>query len=103
MKLIEKINDLQVNGGHIALFYLGQAGICIKTSDKKLIIVDAYLSDAYERLFSFKRMIPHVLEAEELDADLYVSTHSHADHFDPDSVPVVAKKGKTFFIGAPDC
>lgn len=103
MRLIEKINDVRVNTGQIALFFLGQAGICIKTSDNKLIVMDAYLSDACEELFGFKRMIPPVLEAEELDADLFVSTHSHADHLDPDSLPVVAKNKKTFFIGSPDC
>ena len=65
--------------------------------------MDAYLSDSCERLFGFKRMIPSVLEADELDADLYVSTHSHVDHLDPDSLPIVIKNEKTFFIGSPDC
>ena len=46
MRLIEKMNQLRVKEGQIALFYLGQAGICIKTSDNKMIVVDAYLSDA---------------------------------------------------------
>jgi L-ascorbate 6-phosphate lactonase len=103
VKLIEKMNQLQVKAGQIALFYLSQAGICIKTSDNKLIVVDAYLSDACERMFGFKRMIPPVLEAGELDADLFVSTHSHADHLDPDALPVVVKNRKTFFVGSPDC
>ncbi len=103
MRLIEKINDLKVIEHRIALFFLGQAGICLKTSDNKLIVIDAYLSDAVERLFGFKRMIPSILEAEELDADLYISTHAHADHLDPDSLPVVVKNKKTFFIGSPDC
>ena len=48
-------------------------------------------------------MILPVLEAGELDADLYVSTHSHADHLDPDSLPVVVKNSRTHFIGSPDC
>lgn len=103
MRLIEKINDLTVYAGHIALFYLGQAGVCIKTSDNKLIVMDAYFSDAGERLFGFKRMIPPVLLAEELDADLFLSTHSHIDHLDPDALPVVATNKKTRFIGSPDC
>jgi L-ascorbate 6-phosphate lactonase len=103
MRLIEKIGNVQVNAGQIALFYLGQAGICIKTSDNKLIVIDAYMSDACDRMFGFKRMVPTVLEPEEIDADLFLSTHSHADHLDPDSLPVVAKNGKTFFVGSPDC
>jgi len=103
MRLIEQIKQLQVNSGQIALFYLGQAGFCIKTSDNKLIVIDAYLSDACDRMFGFKRMMPTVLQPEELDADLFLSTHSHADHLDPDLLPIVAKNEKTFFVGSPDC
>jgi L-ascorbate 6-phosphate lactonase len=103
MRLIEKINSTQVGTYQIALFYLGQAGFCIKTSDNRLIVIDAYLSDACERMFGFKRMIPPVLLVEEIDTDLYLSTHSHADHLDPDALPLVAKNERTFFIGSPDC
>ena len=44
-----------------------------------------------------------MLRPDEVDADLYLSTHSHADHLDPDALPVVATNNKTFFIGSPDC
>ena len=100
--LTDQINGLKVNTGEIALFYLAQAGFYIKTADRE-IVIDAYLSDAVERLFNFKRMIPGVIKPEEIDADLYLSTHSHADHLDPDALPVIAKNRKTFFIGSPDC
>jgi L-ascorbate 6-phosphate lactonase len=103
MRLAEKIKFFKVNKGEIALFYLAQAGFCLKTSGNKIIIIDAYLSDAVERLFSFKRMIPSVITPDEVDADLYLSTHSHADHLDPDTLPEIAKNRKTFFIGSPDC
>jgi len=103
MRLIEKINNKKVNIGELALFYLAQAGFCIKTQNDKLIVIDAYLSDAGKRLFNFKRMIPSIIEPEEIDADLYLSTHSHIDHLDPDSLPVIAKNKKTFFVGSQDC
>ena len=48
-------------------------------------------------------MIPAVLEAGELDADLFLSTHSHVDHMDPDAFPVVEKNKKTLFVGTPGC
>ena len=102
MILSEKINRVKVAEGEIALFYLAQAGFYIKTSDRA-IVIDAYLSDAVERLFNFKRMIPAVIKPEEIDADLYLTTHSHADHLDPDALPLIAKNEKTFFIGSPDC
>jgi len=103
MRLAEKIKALKVDKGEIALFYLAQAGFCIKTHSNKIIIIDAYLSDAAERLFAFKRMIPSVIRPEEVDADLYLSTHSHVDHLDIDSLPEIAKNKKTYFIGSPDC
>jgi len=103
MKLAEKIIDIEVEKGEIALFYLAQAGFCIKNAGNKIIVIDAYLSDAAERLFNFKRMIPSVIKPEEIDADLWLSTHSHADHLDPDALPVIAKNIKTFFVGSPDC
>lgn len=103
MFLKDRIRTTEVKKGEVALFYLAQAGFCIKTADNKIIIVDAYLSDACERLFNFKRMMPSVIQAEELDADLYLSTHEHADHLDPDALPVVIRNNKTFFVGSPDC
>ena len=103
MRLAEKIKVLKVDKCETALFYLAQAGFCIKTAGSKIIIIDAYLSDAVERLFAFKRMIPSVIEPEEVNADLYISTHSHADHLDPDALPEIAKNIKTFFVGSPDC
>jgi L-ascorbate 6-phosphate lactonase len=102
MNLAEKINSSKVEKGEMALFYLAQAGFYIKT-DNIAIVIDAYLSDAAERLFNFKRMIPSVIKPEEIDANLYLSTHSHADHLDPDALPVIAKNKKIFFIGSPDC
>ena len=103
MRLAEKIKALKVDKGETALFYLAQAGFCIKTQRNKIIIIDAYLSDAAERLFAFKRMIPSVILPEEVDADLYLSTHSHVDHLDIDALPEIAKNNKTYFIGSPDC
>jgi L-ascorbate 6-phosphate lactonase len=103
MNLIEKIISTSVLKNEIALFYLAQAGFFIKTAGDKTIVIDAYLSDAVERLVGFKRMIPSVIKPEEIDADLYLSTHSHPDHLDPDALPVVARNKKTFFIGSQDC
>jgi len=101
--LAQKIKDIKVDKGEVALFYLAQAGFCIKTDSNLVIVIDAYLSNAGERLFNFKRMIPSVIKPEEVDADLYLSTHSHIDHLDPDALPVIAQNEKTFFVGSPDC
>jgi L-ascorbate 6-phosphate lactonase len=103
MRLMEKIRNTVPSAGEIALFYLAQAGFCIRTAAGQTIFVDPYLSDACERLFRFKRMIPAMIDAEELEADLYCCTHHHADHLDPDTVPIVARRNRPMFLGAPDC
>ena len=38
-----------------------------------------------------------------MNADLFISTHSHVDHFDPDTLPAIAGNRNTFFVGSPDC
>ncbi len=103
MDFHHKISSTIPSLGSITLFYIAQAGFCIKTSKGRTIMIDPYLSDACERLFHFKRMIPSLLTPEEVDADLYLVTHHHADHLDPDTIPVIAKSLKTIFVVAPDC
>src|SRR6187431_28861 len=103
MGLQKRINETTVKPGQIALFYIAQAGFCIKTSSGKNIFIDLYLSDACERMFGFKRMIPAPISAQDVEADLYLITHHHADHFDPDAMPVIVKHPTTFFAVAPDC
>lgn len=103
MRLAETIAQTTVPHGDIALFYLAQAGFCIKTSRGIRIYIDPYLTDCCERLFGFKRRIPALIAAQELDADIVASTHAHADHLDPEALPIVAQNPKTLFLGAPDC
>ena len=103
MKLTEKIINETASQNELLLFFLGQAGFLLKIDEGKLLAIDLYLSDAAERLFGFKRMIPAVVQPEDLNADVYLSTHSHVDHLDVDILPVVAKNDKTLFIGSPDC
>lgn len=99
----KQLRETVLQDGHLAVIYLGQAGFAFKDSSGCVVVVDVYLSDVVNRVFGFKRMVPAVIRPEDLDADFYLSTHSHLDHLDTDSLPVVARCKKTFFIGAPDC
>lgn len=103
MNFQNKINTVSIEAGSVGIFYLAQAGFCFKTAEGRRIFIDPYLSDACERLFGFKRMIPAPLAATELQADLYLITHHHADHLDPDALPVILRQKGTHFIIAPDC
>ena len=97
-----KLMTASVPNGCVGVFFLGQAGFVLKTPVGKLIAVDPYLSDCCERYFGFKRLMPHILGADEVIFDYLVASHAHFDHFDPDSVPTLLGNRKTEFIGALD-
>ena len=83
--------ELDVPQSAVGMWWLGQAGFVFKTPAGKVIYLDPYLSDAAERLFGFKRLSLPPITAEEVRADLLVITHEHADHMDPDAIPIIAK------------
>ena len=86
----------------LGVFFLGQAGFLLKTASGKLIAIDPYLSNCCQRYFGFKRLMPRILEPNDLQLDLLLISHSHYDHFDPDSVPALLSSGKTKLVAAKD-
>lgn len=100
---IEKENLRQESTAEVGIHFLGQAGFLFLTPNGKRIVIDAYLSDAAQRLFGFKRMVPAVIAPNEIQADLWLSTHEHIDHLDVDVLPILYQDKNTKFIGAPDC
>lgn len=101
--LKDKIRETIVSKDNIAIWWLGQAGFCIKTDRGNVIYIDPYLSDAVERLCGFKRMSLSPIKVEEVEADFVICTHEHPDHLDPDAIPITTKTSKTRFIGPRSC
>lgn len=101
-RLIYHINNNRVNSGKLAVYWLGQAGFVFKTERGTKIGVDLYLSDCCNRYFGFKRLMPMLVEPQELELELLIATHAHYDHFDVDTIPLLLN-GHTKFIGARDC
>lgn len=101
-QFIQVVEEAQIEKGTLGVFFLGQAGFLFKTPKGEKIAVDPYLSDCCNRHFGFKRLMPYLFEADELELDYLVATHAHFDHFDPDSVPALLANGKTQFVGAKD-
>lgn len=97
----DAINGTYVPQGNAAVFWAGQAGFIVKTDKGKLIAIDIYLSDCCERYFSFKRIMPYILEAHELKFDYVIASHGHYDHFDVDAIPFLMH-GDCKFVGASD-
>jgi len=102
------MNDLKleirqgaVPAGAVRLYWLGQAGFAFRTSEGRRIFLDPYLSDACERLYGFKRLSLPAMRAEEVEADWVILTHEHADHLDPDALPVIARNNPACRFAAP--
>lgn len=93
----------EVNEGKSYLFFLGQAGFIIKTFTGKTIAIDLYLSDCGERKYGFKRLMPKLLNPDEISFDCLIATHAHYDHFDVDAIPSLLSNGQTKLICALDC
>ena len=108
MRLAERIAQTVVAEGSLAIWWVSQAGSVFKTPGGKVIYVDPYLTDYVARIlpeygYGFKRMTGTLVEPEEVDADLFVSTHSHPDHLDVDALPALLRNPRVQFLGAPDC
>ncbi|MDO4547395.1 MAG: MBL fold metallo-hydrolase [Clostridia bacterium] len=100
MNFVERVANASPEAGTLELFWLGQAGFLIKTSDAKTIVIDPYLSDCVERMFpenglGFKRLSPAPMKPEDMAVDYLLISHEHGDHFDVDSMPGFMKNGKT--------
>lgn len=92
--------------GKTYIFSVGQAGYIIKSSSGQLLGVDLYLSDCVQRVensIGFKRLLPKLLDPDELLFDVVIATHFHRDHFDIDSIPAIMSNGKTVLCAAYDC
>ncbi|MBO2451915.1 MBL fold metallo-hydrolase [Actinomadura barringtoniae] len=89
MNVSEGFRELAVPPGMVGVCALGQAGFLIKGSGGTVVAVDPYLSDRLATDSEFgppgrwARRFPPPFGPGELDADVVVITHEHADHFDP--------------------
>lgn len=78
----------------LSIRWMGQAGFIIE-NDRVRLAIDLYLSDYLAKKYAGKefphrRMMPPPVRPENLTGiDLYLCTHKHSDHMDPETFPVV--------------
>lgn len=106
--LAKLIIDTKISKESIGIFWLGQAGFVFKTQDQEVIYIDPYLTNYVQKILpeygvGFKRIMPTLIEPEEVKADYVITTHSHGDHFDADTLSILSKDLNVHFIGASDC
>lgn len=81
-----------------ALWWLGQAGYIVRVAELT-IVIDPYLSNsAANGAPEFSRLFPAPIQPEQLMADIYIITHDHLDHLDPDTLNQYQYKQDTWFV-----
>ena len=96
----------QAEAGKTHLFWVGQAGFIVKSAEGRLMGIDLYLSECVEPVeghVGYHRLMPQILEPEELTFDVLIATHFHRDHFDIDAMAGLMANGQTQLYCAYDC
>ncbi len=91
----------------LTLNWLGQSGFLYQfpgdTTGGPTVCIDPYLSYATGQGKTRPRLTPIPLPASLLSADVVITTHDHADHFDPFSLRPIAEQPATIFTGPTSC
>lgn len=90
----------------LAIWYLGQNGFILKSGAGPLIGIDLYLTNScaltYAALpYRMDRQLPVFVEPEDLDIDVFITTHAHHDHADPETITRMDKSA-CIFVGPYD-
>lgn len=90
----------------VSIFFIGQAGFIIKNEIGETLGIDLYLSDCVERLadsMGYKRLIPKIINPDNVELDFLIATHPHWDHFDVDAIPAIMNRGHTKLFASYEC
>jgi L-ascorbate 6-phosphate lactonase len=95
---MQDILDFDLAPEQAALWFIGQSGFIIRTAGVA-VVIDPYLSDSVSRLVpEFVRLYPPPIPPEDLQADIFIVTHDHLDHLDPETVGSYRFKEQTAFV-----
>ena len=93
-----EVRALELGEDQAGLWPLGQAGFLIRQGELT-VAIDPYLSDSAARAApAFSRALPVPIEPEDLQVDVFLVTHDHLDHLDPETVDRYRHKESTRFI-----
>jgi L-ascorbate 6-phosphate lactonase len=101
---MRSIRAFDVPPDAIAIWFLGQNGFLLKDTSGLLIGIDLYLTNSCVESFAHlpfrvDRQLPIFIEPEDLDIDVFITTHSHQDHADPETIRRVKKTSNLSFLG----
>ncbi|MGH2641854.1 MAG: MBL fold metallo-hydrolase [Actinomycetota bacterium] len=94
---IERLRDVPVPAGGVAMSWLGQAGFVVRTPGATALI-DPFLAPHDGRLYESA-----LSASDTTGVDVVLCTHEHVDHFDPESAPAIAavSPGAVFVVPTP--
>jgi L-ascorbate 6-phosphate lactonase len=100
---MNSIRDFQPPLDALAIWYFGQNGFILKFGNGPIIGIDLYLSNSCASTFAhlpfrLDRQLPVFVEPEDLDIDIFITTHSHQDHADPETISRM-RKATPIFVG----
>jgi L-ascorbate 6-phosphate lactonase len=101
---MRSIREFRPPPGTLAVWYLGQNGFLLKDESSLLIGIDLYLTNSCAEApnsyqYRVDRQLPIFIEPEDLDLDVFIATHSHLDHTDPQTIARMSKSTETMFLG----
>lgn len=103
-EFMQSIRQFDIPPDAVAIWYLGQNGFLVKDTHGPLIAIDPYLTNScaisYPHApFRLDRQLPVFIEPADLDVDVFLTTHSHQDHADPETIRRLNKTRATRFLG----
>jgi len=101
---MQSIREFAVPADAVAIWFLGQNGFLLKDTTGFLIGIDLYLTNSCAQFFAHlpfrvDRQLPVFIEPEDLDIDFFITTHSHQDHADPETIRSLKNKEGMRFLG----
>jgi L-ascorbate 6-phosphate lactonase len=101
---MNSIRAFEVPRDGLAVWFFGQNGFILKASKGPLIAIDLYLTNSCAGLFAhlpfrLDRQLPIFVEPEDLEVDVFFTTHSHDDHADPETIRRFTSRRQAQFIG----
>jgi L-ascorbate 6-phosphate lactonase len=106
--LTSEINEIQVEPGSLKIWWIGQEGFVFKSCGQ-IIYIDPYLSSYAETITRGKanehvRIKPAPIKPKDVNhADIVLCTHDHADHIDPEGIPIIAAASPDAHFVVPEC
>jgi L-ascorbate 6-phosphate lactonase len=101
---MQSIREFPVPADSFAVWFFGQNGFVLKDESSRLLGIDLYLSNSCAKTFAdlpfrLDRQLPVFVEPEDLDVDVFVTTHSHDDHADPETISRLRRMDRMTFVG----